>query len=188
MDAPQAPGITRHRRPFLAPIWLAAAAMVLGLLVLALAWSSLATTTFVIVRHAEKQLGTIEDPPLAPEGEARAERLARMFGANGGLGAIRAIYVTDTRRSQQTAAPLAARLRVTPVVLPGRDIDATLAHARREHRGETVLLVAHSNTIPQIIEALTDADAPEMPEDRYEDLYVVSVPTLGPASVVKLAY
>src|SRR5687767_14647820 len=105
----QPPGITRHRRPFLAPIWVAGAALLMAAAVAYVFYRSMATTTYVVVRHAEKQLGTIADPPLAAEGEARAERLARMFGAGTGIGAIRAIYVTDTRRTQQTAAPLAAR-------------------------------------------------------------------------------
>ena len=64
------------------------------------------------VRHAEKALGTIEDPPLSPEGEQRSERLAQMFGERDGAGHLDAIYVTNTRRTQQTAAPLAARLHL----------------------------------------------------------------------------
>jgi broad specificity phosphatase PhoE len=184
----QAPGITRHRRPFLAPLWVFAAVMLLAAVVLFALYRSLSTTTYVIVRHAEKQLGTIADPPLAPEGEARAERLARMFGESVDVGAIRAIYVTDTRRTQQTAAPLAARLRLTPIVVPARDVEDAIARARNEHGGSRVLLIGHSNTIPEIVEKLTGTAIPEIPEDQYGDLYVVSVPTLGPASVLRLTY
>jgi broad specificity phosphatase PhoE len=149
---------------------------------------SRANTTYIVVRHAEKQLGTIDDPPLAPEGEARAARLARLFGVTSDTGAIAAIYVTDTRRSQQTAAPLAARLRLTPVVVPGRDVEAAIRRARMEHRGGNVLFVAHSNTIPDIVRALAGIEIPAIPDDQYEDLYVVSVPTLGPASVLRMTY
>jgi broad specificity phosphatase PhoE len=184
----QAPGITRHRRPFLAPIWLfGTSVLLLGVLLFAF-YRSFSTTTYVVVRHAEKQLGTIDDPPLASEGEARAERLARLFGTTSDKGAIAAIYVTDTRRSQQTAAALAARLRLTPVVVPARDVAAAIRQASREHRGGNVLFVAHSNTIPDILRALAGIDIPEIPDDRYEDLYVVSVPTLGPASVLRMTY
>ncbi len=55
-------------------------------------------------------MSTIADPPLAAAGERRAERLAQMFGDVKGLGGIDAIYVTDTKRAQQTAAGLASRL------------------------------------------------------------------------------
>jgi broad specificity phosphatase PhoE len=184
----QPPGITRHRRPFLAPIWLFAASVLLVAVLLYALYQSLATTTYVVVRHAEKELGTIEDPPLAPEGEARAERLARLFGGGSAIGAIGAIYVTDTRRTQQTAAPLAARLRLTPVVMPAREVGDAVRRARNDHRGENVLFVGHSNTVPEIVRALSGVEVPAIPDERYDDLYVVSVPTLGPASVLRLTY
>jgi len=54
------------------------------------------------------------DPALAPEGHAQAERLAeRLAGVP-----IDAIYVTTLRRTAQTAAPLAARLGIEPIVEP----------------------------------------------------------------------
>src|SRR5476651_1595762 len=130
----EAPAITRRRRPFLAPIWLPALAAVIALALVALAFRSVTTTTVVLVRHAEKALGTIEDPPLSPEGEQRSERLAQMFGDSAGAGRLDAIYVTNTRRTQQTAAPLAARLHVVPVVLSGVDAVGTAARLLREHR------------------------------------------------------
>src|ERR1700751_403104 len=78
------PGITRHRRPFLAPLYLSVLA---AAVLFALGWAfyTPATTTVVFLVHpGEKAPGAIADPPLSPEGEARAERLAYMFGdANG---------------------------------------------------------------------------------------------------------
>ena len=52
------------------------------------------------------------DPALAPEGEAQAERLADRLASHH----IDAIYVTSLRRTVQTAAPLAARLGLEPIV------------------------------------------------------------------------
>jgi probable phosphoglycerate mutase len=54
------------------------------------------------------------DPELSPEGRAQAEAVARRLG---GL-AIDAIYVTPLRRTAETAAPLARRLGIAPVVAP----------------------------------------------------------------------
>ena len=36
-------------------------------------WNSATTTTIVLIRHAEKQIGTIDDAPLSPQGEQRAD-------------------------------------------------------------------------------------------------------------------
>src|ERR1700685_3557658 len=110
MRAMEAPGITRHTRPFFAPLWfmpLAAVAVLLGAFAL---YRGANTTMVVLVQPTEKDPGTIDDPPASPEGEERAQRLARMFGSTGGVGRVDAIYVSDDRRAHQTAAPLAERL------------------------------------------------------------------------------
>jgi broad specificity phosphatase PhoE len=184
----EAPAITRRRRPFLAPIWLPALAVVVALALLVFAYRSVTTTTVVIVRHAEKALGTIEDPPLAPEGEQRSERLAQMFGERAGAGHLDAIYVTNTRRTQQTAAPLAARLHLVPVVLPATDVSGTAARLLREHRGGTVLFLGHSDTLPQLIRELSGKQIEPIPDDDFSEIYVLSVPRFGTASLVRLKY
>ncbi len=152
------------------------------------AYRSATITTVVLVRHAEKELGTIEDPPLAPEGERHAERLAQMFG-DAGPGRIDAIYVTDARRTQQTVAPLAARLGMRPTVFPAADIDATAARVLREHRGGRVLIVAHGNTVPALVRKLSGMEVPPpVGDNEYDDIYVVVVPTFGDASMLRLKY
>ena len=54
------------------------------------------------------------DPPLHPDGE----RQAVLVGERLATETIHAIYVTKLRRTGQTAAPLAARLGLVPVVDP----------------------------------------------------------------------
>lgn len=185
MDAPK---VARRQGTFLAPIWLAMlAAIAIGAASFAL-YSRATTTTIILVRHAEKQLGTIEDPPLTQEGDERAQRLARMFGANASPGTVQAIYATSTRRAQATAAPLAARLGLT--VVTANDAPAALARRmRRENHGGVALVVGHSNTIPAIAAALASrSDVPAMSEDDFGTIYVVSVPDLGRATILQLRY
>src|ERR1700761_3787923 len=104
------PAITHQRKPFLLPVWLSIAAGGVLLLIALVAYKSQTTTVVVLARHAEQELGSIQDPPLSAEGEQRAQRLARMFGRNTGVGHLDAVYVSDARRTQQTAAPLVERL------------------------------------------------------------------------------
>ena len=78
----------------------------------------------LIVRHGESApmvegrpfplTGGHADPPLAPEGEEQAERIADRLVASGER--IAAIYVTSLQRTHQTAAPTAERLGITPQV------------------------------------------------------------------------
>jgi broad specificity phosphatase PhoE len=181
----QAPGITRHRRPFLAPLW----AILAGVVVLAaLAWTfyrSDLTTVVFIVRPAESDPGTIDDAPLAPEGEARALRLAQMFGGASGPGRIDVIYESNDRRAEQTAAPLAERLHRAPVVFAGGDAEAVAARALREHPGGTLLIVATGAALPRMIHELTGAMAPAPAADESELIYLVSVPRYGRAHLVR---
>jgi len=184
------PSLTRRRRTFLAPLWLLAMA---GVFLVAMAfayWNSATTTTIVLVRHAEKQLGAISDAPLSPQGEVRATRLAQMLGDNETFGRIGRIYVTDTRRTQQTSAGLAQRLGINAVVVDAKTDSAELARrVLRENRGGRALIVGHSNTVPEIVAALSRIEnVPPIGEEEFDTLYVVTVPTIGKVSVLRLKY
>jgi phosphohistidine phosphatase SixA len=182
------PGITRHRRPFLAPLW----AGLLGVLVIGgIGWTFYrgATVTVVfLVRPVEKDPGTIEDAPLSPEGEARAQRLAQMFGGTGGGGRVDVVYESDERRAQQTAAPLVERLHRAPVVFRASDARAAVGRALREHPGGTVLVIAGAPALPQMIRELTGAQPPSAAPDEPELIYMVSVPSVGHAHLVRFGF
>jgi broad specificity phosphatase PhoE len=191
MEAPAI--INRHRRPFLLPVWLtfaAAFALVVAAVVTFFIYRSASTTTVVVLaRHAEKDLGSIQDPPLSPEGEQRAERLAQMFGrSKAGIGRIDAIYVSDARRTQQTAAPLAARLGEQAIAVPATDIKGLVSRVMHEHEGGSVLIIGHSDTVPELIHELGDIDVPPIGDDEYDTLYLLSIPSFGHASLLRMAY
>jgi broad specificity phosphatase PhoE len=194
LDAPpETPSLTRRRRTFLAPLWatwllaMGVFAVVVGAF---LYWHSASTTTIVLVRHAEKELGAISDAPLSPEGEQRADRLAAMFGDAEGFGRVHKIYVTNTRRTQQTALRLSQRLGLNSEVVDVKTKSADLARrVLNENRGGRALIVGHSNTVPEIVAALTGVkEVPPIGEDEYGTLYVVTVPSIGPASVLRMKY
>jgi broad specificity phosphatase PhoE len=177
-----------RRRPLLTPVWLMAMAALVVFAFAAWFFVSLTTTTVVVVRHAEKELGTIEDPPLSQAGEQRAQLLARMFGERDGRVRIDAIIVSDTRRAQRTAAPLADRLGIAVTPVGAQDYDRLLSEIRA-HRGGRVLIVGHSNTVPEIVQRLAGGDqVPPIADDDYSQLYIVTMPTLGPASVLRMRY
>jgi len=181
------PGITRHRRPFLAPLWVGlAVALVVG----GIAWAFYragTTTVVLLVRPLEKDPGTIDDPPVSPEGEERAQRLAHMFGASG-AGAIDAIYLSDDRRAEQTAAPLVERLHRAPVIFSAGDARATAGRALREHNGGTVLMIASGVALPQMIGALAGSDAAQRVPDDPDLMYVISIPTFGRPHLVRFRF
>ena len=187
---PESPSLTRRRRTFLAPLWLLAMAGVFMIAMAIAYWNSATTTTIVLVRHAEKQVGAISDAPLSPQGEIRASRLAQMLGDSETFGRIGRIYVTNTRRTQQTAAGLAQRLGLNPEVVDAKVDSRDLAHrVLRENRGGRALIVGHSNTVPEIVAALARVEkVPPIGEEEFDTVYVVTVPTIGKVSVLRLKY
>lgn len=75
-------------------------------------------TEVVCVRHGsslapEPSDDGHSDPPLSPRGLVQAEAVAQRLGRVAAAG----LFVTPLRRTAQTAAPLAARLHLDPVVI-----------------------------------------------------------------------
>jgi broad specificity phosphatase PhoE len=157
------PGITRHRRPFFAPLWLTMlAVLVVGGVAITL-YRNANTSVVLLTRPAEKDPGTISDPPLSAEGEERAQQLAQMLGDSGGGATLDGIYVSDDRRSQQTAAPLAQRLHRTPVVFKAGEARELASRVLREHPGGTVLVITSGATLTDIIHELGGAEPESAP-------------------------
>jgi len=139
-----------------------------------------ALTTIFVVRHAEKDtllLGS--DPPLSAAGFLRAQELARVLGEAG----VQAIYVTEFQRNRQTALPLASALGDSLRILRGRDFAAQAQMLKERHRGGTVLVIGHSDTVPQLVAALAGVKVRDFRTGEWDPIYVV---TLGPGGSAKV--
>ena len=97
------------------------------------AWAAQAIT-LTWVRHAQSTANaagiidtTVPGPGLTALGDTQAQAIADTL-RNGGYDGI---YVSDMVRTQLTAAPLAADLGITPVVLPGlQEVNAGIFEGR----------------------------------------------------------
>ena len=119
---------------------------------------AVALDNIYLVRHAEKVefWPTARDldvfQPLSPAGLSRAQALATRFKDAG----VAAIYTSRTTRTLETGAPLAHATQV-PIAAddattkPG-EMSGFLARLREKHPADrAVLLVGHSNTIPELL-------------------------------------
>jgi broad specificity phosphatase PhoE len=136
-----------------------------------------------LTRHAEKEAG--RDPSLSADGKARADALAERLAGSG----IEAIYVTQFRRTRETAEPLAHRLGVEiEVIEVSADLEvhaASVAEACRTATASSVLVIGHSNTIPAIVHALTGETIEAIPDDRYGDVWTISLDRDGRGKLVQ---
>ena len=100
---------------------------------------------------------------------------------------ITQIFTTNLRRTIQTAEPLAVALKLTPTELPGADLDALLTKLRSATQRDRVLVVGHSNTVPEIVRGL-GVSTPVTIGDEYDNLLIV-IPREGSASsLIRLKY
>jgi phosphohistidine phosphatase SixA len=157
--------------------------------------SEVKVTTVFLVRHAEKADVPGQDPPLSEAGKLRAEALARLLQSAG----VKGIYTSQFQRTRQTGEPLAKRLGLTvsPVPLsvkpsnPREVSDESIRELTKKveaHAGEALLIVGHTNSVPDVIKALGGDVVPKMDESKFDDLFVVTVYAGGRAKVVRLRY
>lgn len=111
--------------------------------------------------------GTGDDPSLSAAGAAEAVRLAELLDNRG----IAAIFVTPTKRSRQTAEPLAKATGAPIETYDPRDNEA-LARWAAAIPG-SILIVGHSNTVPAIVAAVGGSPPAPMTEEDYGRLFAV---------------
>lgn len=141
-------------------------------------------TTVILVRHAEKNPEPKDDPDLSPEGFARAQEIARVFGGAG----INSIYATQYKRTQQTVKPLSDRIGVPVTLLQSNETDELVKRIQTNLRGQTIFVAGHNNTVPAIVSALSGEKYSTIPESEFDNLFIVTIYRFGKAKVVTLKY
>jgi phosphohistidine phosphatase SixA len=144
--------------------------------------------TVILVRHAEKAQVPGNDPPLSEAGTARAEALqVALEHAN-----VRHVIVTSRRRTTLTAAAVIAAQHLRPVVIPYGNGDsvqvaAVAAAVRKVPKGDAVLVVGHSDTVPRIIAALGGPRLPDLCDASYSTIFVLELGS-SPMRLVRAHY
>lgn len=108
-------------------------------------------TTVYLVRHAEKDISnpSEENPDLTAAGKARAEALRSLLNGE----EVHALYATKYIRTINTLKPLADERALEIRQYEGHDFNGIRQRLLQEHRGQTVVIAGHSNTLLPMIEA-----------------------------------
>src|SRR5437773_11273091 len=142
-------------------------ALALFLLVFLAVSIASAQPVVVIVRHAEKAANGGNDPDWSSAGHARADALAQILKDSG----ITAIFTSEFKRTQETAAPTATSTHVTPTMVAAKDTAALVA--KLHQLSGNALIVGHGDTIPNIIKALGINSPVNIPDADYSELFIV---------------
>ncbi len=130
------------------------------------------TTTFYLIRHAEKDRSDAENrnPSLTEEGFERAQKWAQVFKDAG----VQTVYSTDYNRTKQTAMPTAKLTGEGIIFYDPRNLN--LEKLKKDNLGKTVLIVGHSNTTPMLANALLgDQKYKQMSDTDNGGLYMVTL-------------
>jgi broad specificity phosphatase PhoE len=176
-----------RRRPLLAPLLIP----MLGLLAAGAGiywigtWAR--TTVVVLVRHAEAATSNNGDPDLSAAGDARVAELGDTLADFLGPAKVDYLYAADTRRAQQTAAPVANQFKLPINLLSSSDWEGLAGRIKREHRGKTVVVVGYATTLPMVLNQLSGGSV-AMADDEFDSIYVVVIPSPGETRVFRLRY
>lgn len=156
-----------------------------------LAWffESQATTTVIFVRHAEKLAVKRSDPELSEAGRQRAAELARQLVDADVVAGIDAIYSTPFRRTEETAEPVATALNVPINSYDVANTETIIDEIVKQHKGKIVLVVGHRITVPAMIGNMgASKNVPDIDENEYDNIYIVSIPWFGKTKTIRLRY
>ncbi|MEO6454315.1 MAG: phosphoglycerate mutase family protein [Ginsengibacter sp.] len=127
------------------------------------------TTYYYVVRHAERQ-DTSPNSPLSATGLQRAGILRDSLITKG----IDFIYASTFLRTQQTAQPLATALgKSLQIYIP--DTTKKLITVLKRIKGKRVLVVGHSDTVPEIVLGLSGETVPAIAFNDFDNLYVIKI-------------
>lgn len=135
-------------------------------------------TVVFLVRHAERAEDGTSDPPISEDGEARARLLAEMLRDV----ELTRIHTTDYRRTRATGRPTATAAGLDMEHYDADDLPG-FAERLRSMPGRH-LVVGHSNTTPQLVEALGGDPSDAIDELEYDRLYIVTLTSDGVSTVL----
>jgi broad specificity phosphatase PhoE len=128
------------------------------------------------VRHAERADDGLpsdammgDDPPLSAAGLERAVALADLLAHAG----LTHVHTTDYQRTRQTAGPVSDATGIALDLYDPADV-AALARRLLATPG-THLVVGHSDTTPELVEALGGEPGEPIAALEYDRIYVVRI-------------
>lgn len=151
----------------------------LALAMLAPGLAAAEPSTIYLVRHGEKA-ATGQDPALTEQGRLRAQNVAAILHRTG----IGAIFSTPTARTLQTAQPLARQLGLD---VERYDPAAPQALVQKVKALDgAVLVVGHSNTLPELVRLFGGAPGRDIADDEYDRLYQLAPDRSGAVRTIVL--
>ena len=168
--------LLQRRRPT-AAWWISFSVVAFGSLPATIAAQSDATVVY-LVRHAERAEDGTNDPPISQSGQQRAELIATLLSDAG----VTQLHTTDLKRTRSTGAPTSESTGLAMATYDPQDLTG-FADQLRGMPGRHLVL-GHSDTTPQLVEALGGDPSTPIEEMEYDRLYVLTLTSTGTSTVL----
>jgi 2,3-bisphosphoglycerate-dependent phosphoglycerate mutase len=136
-------------------------------------------STFIILRHAEKDTTIAgstmmaSDPPLTSKGENRALEIVEKFNSF----RINQVYSTNYKRTKSTVLPIANARQLNVTTYDPRKLEALATELLSDtNKGKNFLIVGHSNTSPKLVNLLIKKDQfKDLADADYATYWIVTI-------------
>ena len=100
---------------------------------------------------------------------------------------IDAVYSTPFKRSLETVQPIADALDLPINSYDAADTETVLETILKNHKGQIILVVGHSNTVPALIANLgASKNVPPIAQNEFDNIYIISIPWFGKTKTIRL--
>ena len=135
-------------------------------------------TIIYLVRHAEKVTTdpTNKDPLLTEKGQKRALDLAKKLKKQ----RLSSIYCTDYQRIKLTAQPIADKQNILIKVYDPKNLKLFIEKVLQDNKSKKILIIGHSNTVLETIEALGGKrPVSTISDNEYDYFFTVKISAEG---------
>jgi 2,3-bisphosphoglycerate-dependent phosphoglycerate mutase len=141
--------------------------------------------TIFVVRHAEKDVTDVKqkDPGLSIQGVERAVDLMKYLSGS----KLDSVYCTSYKRAVSTALPTAKKKGLILNIYNSEEQDALAKQLIARAQGKNILIVGHSNTVLNMVQAFgVKKPIGELTDDDYD--YIFKITIVGTKAEVKVSH
>ena len=142
--------------------------------------------TYIIVRHAEKDLNSGNDPSLTEEGKKRAESLLEIIKD---FQIDKVCFTGNMKRTYETALPSLNYFKCGYESFSKNAVQTFFINTLEAYKGKRVLIIGNTNTIPMMLNTFSNHKKFEdIDENEYDNLFIVTARSTNDVMIQQFKY
>jgi 2,3-bisphosphoglycerate-dependent phosphoglycerate mutase len=143
-------------------------------------------TTYIIVRHGEKDTLNKSNPSLSEIGKKRAQLLAQILE---NYPIAKVYYTGGMSRTLETAQPVLDLHKCPSDTFYRKSVEPFFYNLLEAHEGKSVLIIGNTNTIPKMLNCFEGKEKyKDIDEKEYDNMYIVVARSKNDACIHQYKY